>query len=228
MIGSFDGGLEKSMLKDGRIAYVVAPLIAALCPWAASVSAQRQASGERTVESLVILRHAELQHGGLGQLSCRGLNRALMLPGILLPKYGRPTAIFAPNPSQEIHEDGGNYSYVRALASIEPTAIRAGLPVDAEIGYRNIQDLQKQLMQSRYWNATVYICWEHQMLENFTRSMIKSFGGNAQIVPVWKGSNFDTIYVLRIIRTKDSAKLKFDIAQEGLTGSLPASCPDAR
>ncbi len=208
--------------------HVVTAIIIALCRFAANVSAQELTYNERTVESLVILRHAELQPRGLGQLSCRGLNRALMLPGILLPKYGRPTAIFAPDPSQKIHEHGGNYSYVRALATIEPTAIKAELPVDAEIGYRNINDLQKQLMQPQYWNATVYICWEHQMLETFTRDLIRSFRGNVKIVPAWKGSNFDRIYVLRIIRRKNVATLQFQIAQEDLTGYLSASCPDGR
>ena len=50
-------------------------------------------------ETLVCFRHGEKPRGGLGQLTCRGLNRALALPEVLLPRYGRPQFVFAPNPA---------------------------------------------------------------------------------------------------------------------------------
>jgi hypothetical protein len=58
-------------------------------------------------ETLVCFRHGEKPPGGLGQLTCRGLNRALALPKVLLPRYGTPRFIFAPNPAQKVDSTNG-------------------------------------------------------------------------------------------------------------------------
>lgn len=48
--------------------------------------AQAQSSQE-SHETIIAIRHRELQHGGLGQLSCKGLNRALALPRLFASRY---------------------------------------------------------------------------------------------------------------------------------------------
>ena len=128
------------------------------------------------VETLVCIRHSEKPPGGLGQLSCRGLNRALALPNVLLPRYGAPQFVFAPNPAEKVDSTNGYY-YVRPLAAIEPTAIRCGLPVNTEFGFRNIEGLERELQKPAYQNATVFVAWEHGMLEAFARKLIKHHGG---------------------------------------------------
>src|SRR5580700_883634 len=65
-----------------------------------------------TVETIVCIRHGEKPKGGLGQLTCRGLNRALALPKVLLGKFGKPQFIFAPDPKQRVDGNPG-YDYVR-------------------------------------------------------------------------------------------------------------------
>ena len=65
-------------------------------------------------ETIVLLRHGEKPPGGLGQLTCKGLNRALALPSVLIGRYGKPDFIYAPNPSMQV-KDGRilpTYSYV--------------------------------------------------------------------------------------------------------------------
>ena len=108
-----------------------------------------------TVQTLVCIRHGEKPKGGLGQLTCRGLNRALALPKVLLEKYGTPQFIFAPNPTQKV--DGNKYNYVRPLTTIEPTAIRCGLPVNTQFGYLEIQGLESELQKTNYPSATIFI-----------------------------------------------------------------------
>ena len=49
--------------------------------------------------TILIIRHGEKPAAGLGQLSCRGLNRSLALPEVLIRRYGAPTALYAPNPA---------------------------------------------------------------------------------------------------------------------------------
>ena len=81
-------------------------------------------------ETIVCIRHGEKPLLGLGQLTPRGLNRALALPEVLLTKFGKPSFIFAPDPNQVANDIGGAFCYVRPLATIEPAAIEYGLPVN--------------------------------------------------------------------------------------------------
>ncbi len=72
----------------------------------------------RADTTVVILRHGEKPPAGLGQLTCRGLNRSLALAPVLLGRYGTPTAIYAVNPTSEKIDNGVSYAYVRPLATI--------------------------------------------------------------------------------------------------------------
>src|SRR5580692_7372024 len=62
----------------------------------------KPAGDDQTLETIVCIRHGEKPPGGLGQLNCRGLNRALALPDVLLKKFGTPQFIFAPNPMHKV------------------------------------------------------------------------------------------------------------------------------
>ena len=44
-------------------------------------------------ETLLFIRHAEKPPAGLGQLSCKGLNRALALGAVLAMTYGKIAAV---------------------------------------------------------------------------------------------------------------------------------------
>ncbi len=127
-------------------------------------------------ETIVMIRHGEKPPGGLGQLDCKGLNRALALPDILLHRFGTPNFIYAPNPAAQIKQNGVLYSYVRPLVTIEPTAIRVGLPVNTQVGYDQIAELQKELTQPSYSHARVFVAWEHGYLYYFARQFLKSYG----------------------------------------------------
>jgi hypothetical protein len=175
------------------------------------------------VETLVCIRHCEKPPGGLGQLSCRGLNRALALPNVLLSRYGKPQFVFAPNPAEKVDSTNGYY-YVRPLAAIEPTAIRCGLPVNTEFGFRNIEGLERELQKPAYQNATVFVAWEHGMLEAFARKLIKHHGGDPAQVPHWPDSEYDIIYVFKITNDAGKESFSFTIEHEGLNG-LSDKCP---
>lgn len=175
-----------------------------------------------TVETLVCIRHGEKPPGGLGQLNCRGLNRALALPEVLLKKYGAPQFVFAPNPTQKV--DGDKYYYVRPLMTIEPTAIRCGLPVNTEFGDEEIKGLEKELRKQKYQNATVFVAWEHGFLDEFAKKLLKDNGGNPALVPDWPGNDYDTIFLVKIIRVEGKKSVSFAIEHEGLN-NLSDKCP---
>ncbi len=180
------------------------------------------ATTKATVQTIVAIRHGEKPKGGLGQLTCRGLNRALALPDVLLAKYGTPQFIFAPNPAEK--SDGNKYYYLRPLATIEPTAIHCGLPVNTKFGYTQIKELAAELQKPEYQNATTFIAWEHGLLDEFGKNMVKDNGGNVKDVPEWPGSEYDMIFVFKITTENGQKKISFTVEHEGLNG-LSDKCP---
>lgn len=177
-------------------------------------------------ETIIALRHAEKPAAGLGQLTCKGLNRALALPGVLIPRFGKPDAIYAPDPAVEVSDRSNTlYSYVRPLITIEPTAIRLGMPVNAQIGYNDIAKLQAELTAPAYANAKIFVSWEHGFLNRFAQQMLSSFGGNPSAVPDWPNDDYDRIYIFTIRHNDGKASLQFKIEHEGLNNSLSDTCP---
>jgi hypothetical protein len=180
-------------------------------------------------ETIVMLRHGEKPPGGLGQLTCKGLNRALALPSILIGRYGKPDFIYAPNPSMQVNDGNKQptYSYVRPLATIEPTAIRLGMPVNTQIGFLQIDELQKTLLQPAYAHSLIFVAWEHEKLRDFAAQMLQSFGTGAAQVPEWTNDDYETIYVFHITRSGDNAAphATLEIQKEGLSNTLSDACP---
>ena len=174
-------------------------------------------------ETIVAIRHGEKPAEGLGNLNCKGLNRALALPEVLLSKYGRPSFIFAPNPEERY--DGGDYNYIRPLVTIAPTAIRCELPINTEFGYTQIDDLAIELRKGDYQHALIFIAWEHGELDKFAKLLIASYGGDPSQVPFWSDKDYDTIFVFRIRRIDGRNTVAFSIDHEGL-GDVIEPCPD--
>src|ERR1700761_5123363 len=65
----------------------------------------------RPVETLVFVRHGEKPAQGFGQLNCQGLNRSMALPAVIAAKFGKPDALFAPDPGQQKNDSGHPYYY---------------------------------------------------------------------------------------------------------------------
>jgi hypothetical protein len=186
-------------------------------------------------ETIVLIRHGEKPHNGLGQLTCRGLNRSLALPDVLIGRFGTPAAIYAPMPSELVHDDHAGappsplYAYVRAFATIEPTAIQAGLPVQVQLLRENLKGLQQAVTAPQFKQSTVFIAWEHGLAEDFARQMLSSYGDNPAAVPHWKSKDYETMYVFRIAPKAGGKKrgtLTFTVEKEGLEASLSDVCPD--
>lgn len=179
-------------------------------------------STQPEVETIVCVRHGEKPPGGLGQLNCRGLNRALALPNVLLGKFGTPQYIFAPNPAEK--SDHGNYYYVRPLMTIEPTAIRCGMPVDTQFGFTEIEDFERELQKKKYHNAVIFVAWEHVLLDLFAKDMVRLNGGSSGQVPAWNESDFDSIFVIKITHAEGGNTVTFTVDHEGLN-NLSDNCP---
>jgi len=98
------------------------------------------------------------------------------------------------------------------------------LPINTSFGFENIKGLQQELAAPRYQNAVVLVAWEHKKLEDMVKAMLAGMGGQPGDVPHWKGSDFDSIYVLTVQRDGGKAVASFRHEQQQLDGQA-ASCP---
>ncbi len=178
---------------------------------------------EKTVETIILLRHGEKQPQGLGQLSCKGLNRSLALPRVLVPKYGVPAAIFAPNSSVQKKDQGQPFDYISPLATIEPTAIGLGLPVHTQLSFTDTNGLRAEIEKPEHNNHTLYVAWEHKLIDLISRDLLTHNGGDPKLVPIWADDDFDSVYIIVISRDNNNSAT-FIRKQQGLNG-VAESCP---
>ena len=179
------------------------------------------------VQTIVLIRHGEKPSAGLGQLDCRGLNRSLALPGVIGARFGRPDAVFAPDPAHAKPDHIRSYDYVRPLATVEPTAISFGLPVNTQFGYADTDALAGELERPRWRSSLLLVAWEHVELVKLARRLLADAGGNAGQVPGWAYGDYDGIYVIRISRGSDGVRASFERQQQHLDGQS-TQCPGPR
>lgn len=199
--------------------------------FAAALSAAgiaRATSANTETETLVFVRHGEKPAKGYGQLDCQGLNRALALPAVMAAKFGKPDAIYAPNPSIQKMDDGVRYDYIRPLATIEPTAIQFALPVDTTYGYAQIDALERELVKPEHRGKLIVTAWEHHEIEALVRHMIDRYGDPRQQIPAWQSNDFDSIYVVKLDWNAQGGapSATFALDHEGLNGRS-RDCPCA-
>ena len=174
--------------------------------------------------TVVIMRHGEKPEAGLGQLTCKGLNRALALPPLLLQRFGTPAAIYAPNPAELKKDKGVPYAYIRPLATIEPTAIRVGLPVHIEQAMDNIRPLVDQLLAAA--PGSYFVAWEHHWAVNMARSLLAAAGADPAGVPDWPDDDFGSLYVIYLgaVANNGVRSVRFEHQQQELN-QLSDICP---
>ncbi len=206
--------------KTTLVSFVFVLLIVSPCSSNSKTILKVTASSHTTTEKIVIVRHAEKPQKGLGQLSVIGLKRSLLLPYFFKKNFGRADYIFAPDPGIkhfEYHGDKRWYCYVRPLATIEPTAITLGLPVDTTLGLNDVDQLVDELLKSKYHNSTIYIAWEHSRIVDIAKELIRKLHATDIIVPKWPGDNFNMVFVFRIDWNKPVSKqLSFKVMSENL------------
>ena len=177
----------------------------------------------RADSTIVILRHGEKPALGLGQLTCKGLNRSLALAPLLQARYGNPVVVYAPDPSKEKTDSGKPYPYVRPLATIEPLAIRTGLAVNIRWAMEDIEPLAQQILSAP--SGTQAIAWEHHWGEALARLILKKLGANPEDVPSWNNEDYDSIYVIRTTEIAGQPKkATFQLEKQNLN-ALSAACP---
>jgi hypothetical protein len=176
----------------------------------------------RAEQTIVFMRHGEKPSGGYGQLTCQGFNRALALHDVLIAKFGKPDYLYAPSPAFEINDSAGTFYYVRPLATIEPMAVRLGMPVRTKYGYAEIARVQAALVTSAKAGTTIFVAWEHLELQKLVQNIMNTYGGRV-VVPAWASTDYDSLYVVKVDYVGSSISARFSRDREGLNGQ-PTSC----
>jgi hypothetical protein len=200
-------------------------LVLALVPRLSGQTQQAAKATDAKVETIIFIRHAEKPVAGLGQLNCQGLNRALALPAVLMSKFGKPDQIYAPDPAGKVHDPAGTFDYLRPLATIEPTAIRLGMPVSCDYHYDQIKELETELLSPERVGQTIVIVWEHRFLNQMVKDLVQTKGADPKQVPDWPGSEYDRIDILRI--PAGTGAISFAQDHENLN-HLSDDCPGAK
>ncbi|SUJ35385.1 Uncharacterised protein [Serratia marcescens] len=143
--------------------------------------------------TVVFLRHGEKTEAPTGQLTCKGFNRALALPSVLLTRFGQPDAIYAAAPKQ--NKTG---SSLRPLSTILPTAIRAEHPVILKYHATETDGLVSDLLSTSNRKQWVFVSWEHKNLVVAAKTLVNRTGGDPQQIPSWPGHDFDSLYIVKL------------------------------
>ena len=209
-------------------AYVALPSLLAVSALTLSLeSSQIRAQPVDGTQTLVFLRHAEKPAGGLGQLNCQGLNRAIELSTLLPEKFGKADYVFAADPTRNVEEGelDNSYSYIRPLMTISPAAIKLGLPVNIEFSANDTSDLARELTEDKYHNATIYTAWSHGYLPELINKVAGNAVGEKQtITDDWASGDFDSLYVLTLTWHNGKASLQSHSYKQGLDNGK-ATCP---
>ena len=99
-----------------------------------------------------------------------------------------------------------------------------GLPVNTQFGYLEIKGLERELRRPKYQNATIFVAWEHYLLDDFVKDLVKTHGGDPTQVPPWPHDDFDSIFVVKITRSGGRETVAFTIDHENLN-NLSDTCP---
>jgi hypothetical protein len=132
---------------------------------------------------------------GAAQLS--GLNRALALPAVLAARFDRPAALFAPNPGVRKKDNGVPYNYIRPLATIEPTAIRLGLPVNTDLAWMSWMRCRLP-SPARLTGTPPCLCpGSTGWWQRWRRNCLAAYGQTRPRCQ-WHYSDFDSLYVITL------------------------------
>jgi hypothetical protein len=175
-------------------------------------------------KTIVIIRHGEKAYPAKGNLHCKGLNRSLKLPDVLLSRFGTNIKnIYSTKPIyiRDPTDDDDHSWYLRPIITIEPLAIKLQLPINIRFNHENPKELKK-LADILYKNSGgVYIVsWEHKTLQKLVEDILDNYKLNKK-VEEYENNLFSKMYVIRKFK---NGEVTFTIEDENIM-FLSNICP---
>jgi len=146
---------------------------------------------------IVFIRHGEKPEKG-GNLTCKGLNRSLMLPALINSKFGVPNYVYVP--TLKMAEKTG---HARMFETVIPLAAKYNLDIDSKFAESDSAGVATDIMQK---TGTVLVVWEHKAISSILHSL------GVKDAPDWGSDDYDTILIITFVDgkpvlTKDSEGL---------------------
>jgi len=101
------------------------------------------------------------------------------------------------------------------------------MPVNAQIGFMQIAELQKELLQPAYAHSLIFVAWEHVKLYEFARKMLQDYGAIRRRCPTGQTAIMRRFTSFTSCdQAKDGApRATLDIQNENLGNTLSDACP---
>lgn len=158
--------------------------------------------------TVVIIRHGE-KNEATGNLSCKGLNRAMSIPKVLNAKYKKFSYIYVPTVTA-----GKTTGHARMLQTVTPLATQANISVNSNFTVNAADALAHDIMKR---SGTVLLVWEHENIPEIAAAL------GVKDAPKWSDKDYDGIWVINFsLSKKGKQKAALAIDKEGL--NPPDAC----
>lgn len=164
-----------------------------------------QAVSQHASLKVVMIRHGE-KNEATGNLSCKGLHRALLLPAVLNAKFPKPSAIYVPSLS-----DKKITGHARMFQTITPFAVQDSLPINTDFKVDQDSGVAKEVMTKK---GVILLVWEHGNIPGIAKAL-----GVTQKLQ-WGSKDFDSIWIVTYSKdSKGNWVANFSSDKEGLKPS---------
>jgi hypothetical protein len=154
---------------------------------------------------IVFIRHGEKPEKG-GNLTCKGLNRSLMLPSLISKKFGVPDYIYVPSLTL-----GAKTKHARMFETVIPLAARYNIDIDSKFEETDSAGIANDIKQKK---GIVLVVWEHKAINPIIHALGVKYDTD------WGSDDYDSI----IIITFKDGKATLATDKEGLNPS--DDCPN--
>ena len=157
------------------------------------------AQSQDTLLKIIIIRHSEKPKNG-DNLNCQGLNRSMLIPQMIVSKFGVPAFSYVPS----IGTDSAT-KHARMFQTITPLAVKYNLIINSKYNGKDSAGLANDILKR---HGLVLVVWDHKSIV----PIVHAFGINeAQLK--WNDDDFDSIWIITFsnnmaILTKDTENLK--------------------
>jgi hypothetical protein len=151
------------------------------------------ACGQDRSLRLIFIRHGEKAKDD-DNLNCQGFNRSVMLPNVLIARFGKPDEVYLPS-----IQAGNPTKHLRMLQTITPMAVKYHLQLNSNFDVGDYTGTARSLLKEL---GMVLIVWEHQGIPK----ILKKLGIKEPIN--WPPDDFNSIWIVTFKNGK--AKLTRD------------------
>jgi len=159
--------------------------------------------------TVVIIRHGE-KNDATGNLSCKGLHRAMLLPPVINGKFRQLSGIYAPSIST-----GKSTAHARMFQTVTPLAIQDNLPINSKYDVSATAEIAHEVMKK---TGVVLLVWEHENIP----AIAAALGVKGDQLH-WKDKDFDSIWVITYASNK-KGNLKAVLTEDKEGLNPPESC----